>query len=49
MGVKPIAPERMLVIENAFQRRRKLKTLIDSIKHNPPSASRQDEGQNMQM
>jgi len=49
MGVKPIAPERMLVIENAFQRRRKLKTLIDSIKHNPPSASRPDEGENMQM
>jgi hypothetical protein len=39
----------MLVIEKAFQGRKKLKNLIDSMKHNQPSASSQDAGENMQM
>lgn len=49
MGVKPITPERMLVIEKAFQGRKKLKNLIDSMKRNQPSASSQDAEGNIRM
>jgi hypothetical protein len=39
----------MLVIEKAFQGRKKLKNLIDSMKRNQPSASSQDAEGNIRM